>query len=147
MVLVVLGMSAAVAFPRLDRLLLSEPQPWHSARKLMRLAKHAHELAIATESAFVLHIDRETGEYWVAGKQAGERRSFAGSLPEGVLITDVKLLGEDRPVEKVLAVEFSPEGWCDPVVLSLTSSDGRTVRLAIDEWFDAMCLDGEEQAG
>jgi len=153
-VLVVLGISAAVAFPRLDRLLLREPEPWQSGRKLMRLAKHAHELAIATESAFLLHIDLETGQYWVVSKQgdstpgsAAGQRSLGGRLPEGVTITDVKLPGEDRSVEKVLTIEFSPEGWCDPAVLSLTSSDGQTVKLAIDEWFDATNLNGDERAG
>ena len=32
-VLIVLGISAAVAFPKLDGLLLREPEPWRSGRK------------------------------------------------------------------------------------------------------------------
>jgi len=149
-VLIVLGISAAVVFPKLDGLLLREPEPWRSGRKLMRLAKYVHELAIATESAFVLHIDMETGQYWVAGKQvdnAAGQRSLGGQLPEEVAITDVKLPGEDRVLENVLTIEFSPEGWCDPAVVSITSSEGQTVRLVIDEWFDGMSLLGDKPAG
>lgn len=154
MVLIVLGLSAAVVFPKLGGLLLREPEPWRSGRNLMRLAKHAHELAIATESAFVLHINLETGQYWVASKQADNapasaatQRSLGGRLPEEVTITDVKLPGEDRALENVLTIEFSPEGWCDPAVVSITSSGGQTVKLVVDEWFDGMNLNGDKPAG
>jgi prepilin-type N-terminal cleavage/methylation domain-containing protein len=153
-VLIVLGISAAVVFPKVDELLLREPEPWRSARKLMRLAERAHEMAIATESALLLHIDLETGRYWITSKQAGNlsadaagQRSLGGQLPEDVTFTDVKLQGEDRALESVLTIEFSPEGWCDPAVLDITSSDGRTVQLTIDEWFGAMNLNGDRSAG
>ncbi len=149
-VLIVLGISAAVAFPKLDGLLLREPEPWRSGRKLMRLAKHAHELAMVTESAFVLHIDVETGRYWVTGKQvdnAVPQRSLGGQLPEEVAITDVEPAAEDGAFESVLAIEFSPEGWCDPVLVTITSSDGQTVKLAIDEWFGEIDLIGDKPAG
>ena len=39
-VLIVLGASAAIVFPRLDALLLGEPEPWQSARKLTKIAKY-----------------------------------------------------------------------------------------------------------
>jgi hypothetical protein len=153
-VLIILGLSAAIVFPKLDGLLLREPEPWRSSRKLMRLAKYAHELAIATESAFVLHIDLETGQYWVASKvadneaaNAAGQRSLAGQLPPEVTITDVKRPGQERTLENALTIEFSPEGWCDPAVVSLTSSGGETVKLAIDEWFDGMDLIGDKPAG
>ena len=150
MVLIVLGISAAVAFPKLDGLLLREPEPWRSGRKLMRLAEHAHELAIATESAFVLHINVETGQYWVTGKQvdnAADQRSLEGQLPEEVTITDVDLPGDDRTFEHVMTIEFSPEGWCDPAVVTITSSDGQIVKLVIDEWFGGVDLIGDRPAG
>jgi len=149
-VLIVLGISAAVAFPKLDGLLLREPEPWRSGRKLMRLAEHAHELAIATESAFVLHINVETGQYWVTGKQvdnAADQRSLEGQLPEEVTITDVDLPGDDRTFEHVMTIEFSPEGWCDPAVVTITSSDGQIVKLVIDEWFGGVDLIGDRPAG
>ena len=147
-VLVVLGISAAVVFPKVDGLLLREPEPWRSGRKLMRLAKYAHELAIATESAHVLHIDLKTGQYWVSNTQADNGlRNLGGQLPEEVRVIDVKFPGEDRPLENVLMIEFSPEGWCDSAVVSLASSDGQIVKLAIDEWFGGMDLIGNKPAG
>ncbi len=116
----------------------------------MRLAERAHELAIATESVFVLHIDVETGRYWVTGKQAGDmapRQGLEGQLPEEVAITDVDLSEESRTVENVITIEFSPEGWRDPVLVTITSSDGQTVSLAIDEWFGEMDLIGDRPDG
>lgn len=148
-VLVILGISAAVVFPKVNGLLLREPEPWRSGRHLMRLAKRAQELAIATESAFLLRIDPRTGQYWVVSRQidsATGGQDLSGQLPEEVAITDVETPAEDRSLEGVLAIEFSPEGWCDPVVVSLTSLDGRTVKLAVNEGFDDMGLIGDKPA-
>jgi hypothetical protein len=148
-VLVVLGLSAAIAFPKLDGLLLREPEPWRSGRRLMRLAEYTHQMAIATESVFILHIDAEAGRYWVTGEQIGDvaRKSMEGQLPEEVTIADVGLPGDDRTVQHVVALEFSPEGWCDPAIVTITSSDGRIVKVVIGEWFGAIDITGDRPAG
>lgn len=153
-VLMVLGISAALAFPKLNGLLLREPEPWRSGRKLARLAKYARELAIATESTFVLTIDANARDYGVAGKQHGKESAavtvssdLRGRLSDDVSITNVELTGEDWDPENRLIIEFNPEGWCDPVTVSLTSLDGRTVNLVIGEWSDEIDLIGDNSTG
>lgn len=63
------------------------------------------------------------------------------------VVSDSQRPGEDRVPEHVLTIEFSPEGWCDPAVVTLTSADGQVVKAAIDEWFGAMVLIGDRPAG
>jgi hypothetical protein len=70
-----------------------------------------------------------------------------GQLPEEVTIADVGLPGDDRTVQHVVALEFSPEGWCDPAIVTITSSDGRIVKVVIGEWFGAIDITGDRPAG
>jgi prepilin-type N-terminal cleavage/methylation domain-containing protein len=141
-VLIVVGISASLVFPKVSGLLLRAPEPWRSGRQLLRLAKYARELAIATESTFVLSLDPNTGDYWVAGKE-GDRQSGAvvavpsdlkGHLSEEVRVADVELAGDDWDPRHPVTMEFGPEGSCDAVAVSLTSSEGRTVRVVVGEW-------------
>jgi prepilin-type N-terminal cleavage/methylation domain-containing protein len=153
-VLIVLGVSARIVFPRLDGLLLREPEPWRSGRRFMRVAKYAQELAVATESRFVLSIDVETGRYWVTGPQSGKEAAGAtigpaleGQFSGGVTVADVQVPGGHWAAESTLAVRFSPEGWCDPALIRITSSEGRTVQIVIGEWFGQIELIGDDPTG
>jgi prepilin-type N-terminal cleavage/methylation domain-containing protein len=153
-VLIVLGIFVGLAFPKLNGLLLREPEPWRSGRKLARLAKYARELAIATESISVLSINANTRDYGVAGKQHGKESAdvtvpsdLRGRLGADVGITNVELTGEDWDPQNSLIIEFSPEGWCDPVTVNLTSSDGRTVSVVIGEWSDEIDPVSDDVAG
>ena len=151
-VIVVLGLCAATVFPKVSGLLLREPEPWRSARRLLRTAEYARELAIASESAFLLRINVETGSYRVTGKSGdGEFTALApsdlrGQLPREVEITDTDSPGND-PVEGVLTIEFSPEGWCDPATLKFAAPDGQVVTIVIKEWaggMELLCKDPAE---
>ncbi len=142
-VLMVVGISAALVFPKVSGFLLREPEPWRSGRHLLRLVQHARDLAVATESTFVLSLDLNTGDYWIASQQqdrvagvVAAPSDLKGRLGEDVEITKVELLEEDWDPEHPVTMEFSPEGTGDPVTLRLTSSDGRTVSVMIGEWSD-----------
>ncbi|MBN2130861.1 MAG: prepilin-type N-terminal cleavage/methylation domain-containing protein [Sedimentisphaerales bacterium] len=150
-VLVVLGVSASVVFPRLGDFLLKEPEPWQSARKLVRVARYAHEWAVTTESAVSLHIDTETGNYWAADRAmregAGESpwgRDLRGRLADDVEITGLRWRGEDRVAADVLVVEFRPDGWNDPFVVKMTSSDAETVEVVFGDRLGEVELVGAE---
>jgi prepilin-type N-terminal cleavage/methylation domain-containing protein len=153
-VLIVLGTTVGLAFPKLSGLMLREPEPWRSGRQLARLAKHARELAVVTESTFVLSIDANTGDYWLASKPHDKEAvavtapsDLRGRLSEDVRITDIELTGEDWDPENTVMMEFGPEGSCDPVTVCLTSAEGWTVRVVIREGSDEIDLVGDERAG
>jgi len=153
-VLVVLGVSASVVFPRIGGFLLREPEPWQSARKLVRAARYAHEWAVTTESAVSLHIDTETGKYWASDQAMREGasespwgRDLRGRLADDVEITALQYRGEDRVAEDVLVVEFRPHGWNDPFVVTMTSSDGETVKIVFGDRLGEVELVGEEGGG
>jgi len=150
-VLVVLGISASVVFPRLGGFLLKEPEPWRSARKMIRVARYAHEWAVTTESAVLFHIDAETGNYWAADQAPREEasenpwgRALRGRLADEVRITDVQWPQDDRVTEDVVVIEFRPDGWNDSVAVKMTSSDATTVEVVFGERLGEVELVGEE---
>ncbi len=150
-VLVVLGISASVVFPRIGGFLLKEPEPWQSARKLVRVARYAHEWAVTTESAVSLHIDTETGNYWATDRSMREGasespwgRGLRGRLADDIEITALQYRGEDPVAEDRLVVEFRPDGWNDPFVLKMTSSGAKTVEVVFGGRLGEVELIGEE---
>jgi type II secretion system protein H len=153
-VLIVVGICATLVFPKVSGFLLREPEPWRSGRRLLRLAQHARELAVVTESTVVLSLDANTGDYWIAGKERAKGAEAAtapsdlkGRLGENVRITDVELAGEDWDPERPVTMEFDPEGACDPVTVRLTSSEGRTVSVVIGERSDEVDPVNDDVAG
>lgn len=150
-VIVVVGLCAATVVPKVPGLLLREPEPWQSARRLVRTIQYAQNLAIASESTLALRIDMQTGSYRVESKggSGGFGRAISsdlrGQLSGDVTITRIDSSGHD-PVDGVWTIEFSLEGWCDPALVAITASDGRTVTITISEWAGEVELIGEDRA-
>lgn len=139
--LIVLAVSAALVYPKLDGLLMNEPEPWHSGRRLVRVAEYAHGFAVTTESMLSLEIDPRTGAYRVIDRNGNEDARAAlnslglrGRLSADVEVSQVELLGEPWLREEPFQVRLSPDGWCDSCMICLTSSDGGVVRVVIGEW-------------
>ncbi|MCU0913267.1 MAG: type II secretion system GspH family protein [Planctomycetes bacterium] len=153
-VLTVLGIAWALVFPRLGGLLLQEPEPWRSGRKLARLVRHARELAATTESAFVLFVDADSGDYWIARRQEGGASvssrpavDLRGRLGADVSLESVECLGQEWDRANRVVAQFSPDGGCDPVTLYLISPEGQTVRVVIGAGFDEVHVIGARSAG
>ena len=141
-VLAILGVAVALVYPKLDRLLLAESEPWRSGRRLVRVVRHIHELAVATESAFFLHIDVEAGEYWTSSQDveggpgsATRPAHLKGQFGDGVTLRRLGSSNDDVAPEDVWTMEFSPDGWSDSASMVLTSSDGRRVEVIVKGWF------------
>lgn len=153
-VLTILGVCAAIVFPKLDGLLVRESEPWKSGRRFVRIAKHAHEFAVATESMFLLHVDVAAGRYWVSSQgsdsgpdSAAAYPSLKGQLGDGVAISHVELAEDTTTLEDILSIRFSPDGWSDSVMMTLTLPDGVSVTAVIGEWFGDVELVSEDSAG
>jgi prepilin-type N-terminal cleavage/methylation domain-containing protein len=153
-VLMVVGISGALAFPRLSSFLLREPEPWRSGRKLARLVTYARELAVATESTVVFSLDANTGNYGIVSRQR-DRESvgvaappdFRGQLGKTVRITGIEWAGEHWDPQDVLRVVFGPEGWGDSMTVTLASSEGKIVILVVGDGFDEIDLVGDGSPG
>jgi hypothetical protein len=150
----VIGLCATLAFPKLSRLLVQEPEPQRSGRQLLRLAKYARELAVATESTLVLSLDTETGDYWIAPRTRQPSTEtlalssdLKGHLGPEVRIANVELSGEDWDPGRPVTIEFGPEGSCDAATVSLTSVEGQTVGVAIGEWSEDIAPGSQDVAG
>lgn len=150
-VLVVLTISTAIVFPKLEACLPRESLLWRSGKRLASVAKYAREVSICTQSMHLLHVDRQAGTYWVATRTVdGELTppanglGLSGQLPDGVRFGTIELPGGDSLSEAVVVIRFSPEGWCDPAIVSIVSSDGLMVRVRINEWPAGTGLSGAD---
>ncbi len=153
-VLSIVAVCTAIVFPKLDRLLVRESEPWKSGRRFVRIARHAHEFAVATESVLFLHVDEKAGKYWVSGRDADSGRdsgmshsSLRGWLGDDVSMSHIELSEDDAAPQDNLYIRFSPDGWSDPATVTFTSVDGMSVTAVIGEWFGDIELVSAHSAG
>jgi len=139
-VLLIIGISVAIVFPKLAAGFVQRTQLRSSVNRLAAIAEYAHQQAACTRRTHVLCLDPEKGAYWVASQTSDEQvvptvdaSSLKGRLPEAVQLVRVNLRGEDTGSQGVVAIRFSPQGWADRATIDLTCSTGETMRLVIDE--------------
>ncbi len=127
-VMVVLGVAAAVVLPRLDAAALGGARFERCANKLAALALHARNRAVGTATPHALHIDPGRGEYWIAPRPEGGSKVVSRKrerLPEGVSFEAVIVAGEKAPSAGATVVRFTVEGRADPAVVHLSGGEGR----------------------
>lgn len=153
-VLVILSVCTTLVFPKMDRLLVWEAEPWKSGRQLIRAATHAHECAIATESMVCLYVDVPAGKYWVSGLGDGSMgdshgvyQSLKGKFAESVCVSHVEMPGEEPVLDDTLCIRFSPDGWSEPVRIVLSRPDEANVAVVIGECFGDIELVSSRSAG
>ena len=138
-VIMILGLAAAVVFPRLNAGALTRGELRSSVARIAAIATHARNRAACTRRMHVLHLDKKSGEYWVSDQasDAGHTAAPAGSptlrgrLPTGVRFQDIEMADHSPLPEEIIRLRFSPEGWADPAVVHVMGQDGDVAGLAI----------------
>ena len=138
--LLIIGISAAIVFPKLTGCLVQRAKIRSSVNRITALAEYAYQQAACTRRTHVLYLDTEKGAYWVAIQPSDEQTIptpensiLKGSLPEEVEMANVSLGGEHAGLQSVVAIRFSPQGWADPATIDLICSTGEIMRIVIDE--------------
>ena len=129
-VVVILGLAAAVVYPRLDRQLLSRQALRNAGDRIASVAMYAGERAAFTRRTHWLTLDLPGNRYGVEVEgQGGLRAAPQGgpdlfsTLREGLSFGDVvgpRRVGSRDQVE----IRLTPEGWADTATIELRGSDG-----------------------
>ena len=143
-VLLILGLCASIVFPRIRPSQSETSRLMTSARRLVRAAKGARDLAVCTHAQTVLILDGHSNRYWVEGDREGSdaqlqrELGWKGALDQGITLGSIDVervvpIHERGPVE----LYFSPEGCCQTARVILTTSHGQQVRLDFQEGWGA----------
>ncbi|MCD6415438.1 MAG: prepilin-type N-terminal cleavage/methylation domain-containing protein [Planctomycetes bacterium] len=138
-VMVILGIAAAVAFPRLDAFAARRTALAAGANKVAALAMHARSGAVSSGTMRLLCIDTKTGRYWVCPRAPGRDETpseadseMQGRLPDGVAFETVEVTGAaPSDAQRVAVVRFSAEGWSDQAVIRLSGPEGKVKSIVV----------------
>lgn len=136
-VLLILGVVAALAFPTLQR--LTEDELKLAARHLVRTVYFLADRAAATKRVYRLNYDLDRQEYWVTSRSAeGEFNpvtsdgSARTTLPETVQFKDVATLRQGKVTLGEAYTDFYPLRRVDKTLLHLTDRNQHVLTLAIN---------------
>jgi type II secretion system protein H len=135
-VLVILGVTAAVAFPMVEGIF---PNGYlrSSARRLVGMIRYAQSQAALSGKESLLYYDLDKGEYWIVreGKEdfEGEGADEAGKryLLEGVRFHSIITAGRGKISEGVASSRFSPRGWVEETTIYLQNEKGEKLSILI----------------
>lgn len=137
-VLAILGVVAAVAFPKWEGV-FSARYLRSSARRLVGIISYTKSQAALSGKEHRLYYDLERGEYWLAGKgeegfvetmaELGRRRS----LLEGVRFEKVITRSEGETSQGIALSRFSPRGWVEGTAIYLKNEKGEELSILIKE--------------
>jgi len=136
-VILVLGLAATVVFPRLNVAGLERMRLRAGADRLADTAAFARNRAACTRQTQVLHLDLDSGTYWVKPQNAWPDQTDAEPRIEGRLPADVKFLDVQIPGTheasggSVVKLRFSPEGWADTAAIHVGCTCGEVATVVI----------------
>ena len=112
----------------------------NSVSKIASIAEYAHQRAISTHLIHRLQIDIERGTYEVTAHTMnsklvpiGDDLSLAGRLSEDIYFSGVEFPDKRAVLEEVVTIEFSPQGWIEPVTIYVASLEGRKMGIVMQE--------------
>jgi len=139
-VLLIIAACVTVVFPKLSNGLLEQQQLRNSVSKIASVTEYAHQRAISTHLMHRLNIDVERGIYEVTAHTTdgkivliGDGLSLAGQLPEDIYFSGVEFPNRRAGSEKVVTIEFSPQGWVEPATIYVESLEGRKMGIVMHE--------------
>lgn len=132
-VMVIIGIMAALIGPRVVLDVMGGRGIDASVRRLTAAGKHAANLAATRGRMHVLVLDINSGRFYVRAGDPDDadrtpRTEASHSLPPRVSFTGAEL--EDRRIDDVLYVRFTPDGWADNATVILEDEGGRRVRVS-----------------
>ncbi len=139
-VILIIAACITVVFPKFSNGLLDQQRLKSSVNKIAGVAEYARQRAVSTCLTHMLHLNIEQGTYWVTAHTQDGRMmpvtdglNLKGRLPEGIqfsgiVFPDIKVYSED-----VVTIEFSPQGWIEPVTVYVASSQGRNMSIVMHE--------------
>jgi len=126
-VLVILGLTCAVAAPRLAGGVFEREKLRAEVNRLAAVIAHARD---RTESArrghgLALDLAENAWHLWAAARPdeaAPEAPLLSGRLPDGVAFGEVRVAGREPSEARRVELRFAPDGWVDPALITLEAA-------------------------
>lgn len=139
-VLLIIAACVTVVFPKFSVGFLDRQRLRSSVSRIASVAEYAHQRAVCTHLTHLLHFDIEKGEYWVTAQTSDGKvmpipdgLNLRGRLPEGAQFSGIEFRGTRVDLEDVITIEFSPQGWIEPITVYVASSEGRIMSIVMNE--------------
>ena len=139
-IILIIAACVTVVFPKFSNGLLDQQRLRSSVSKIAGIAEYARQRAVSTHLTHLLHFNIEQGTYWVtAHTPDGKLMPMTDGLNlKGRLPEDIRFSGIDFPDIRtdsgdVVTIEFSPQGWIEPVTVYVASSQGRKMSVVMHE--------------
>ncbi len=135
-VLVILGVVAAVALPRLGGVFFDSALR-SSARRLVGMIRYTQSRAALSGREYRLYYDLDKGEYWLAVKgeenfeEEGAEEKKRRYLLEGVRFQHIITRSEGRVSGGIVSTWFSPQGWVEGTSIHLQDEKGEELSILI----------------
>lgn len=130
-VAVVLGIAAAIVFPRLNAGALEQTRLRSAARRVAALATHLRDQAVIDRKTYALHVNVPGGAYWTTVVESKDKEArpegmgpLSGSLPKDVRFRGVQAPGAEGMMTEEAAIRFRPEGWSDAAAVQIEGAAG-----------------------
>ena len=148
-VILIIGILFMAAAPRLAPF-LTGTRLESSARQLATLCRYVNAQAVLGKVYLALHIDIDTGDYWVTTFTMGETTSLLRGnedvqevevtsdlmhrrrLPYAVRFQDVQLSEMGSADRGIVDVDFTPVGAAQGILIHLASDDGSELTVFFD---------------
>ncbi len=134
-VLVILGVVALVALPRLGG--FADSYLRSSARRLAGMIRYTQSRAALSGKEYRLYYDLDKGEYWLSGpgEEDFEEEDVEGKrrrhLLEGVRFRNIITRSGGRVSGGVASSRFSPQGWVEGTSIHLQDERGEELFVLI----------------
>jgi Tfp pilus assembly protein FimT len=129
-----------VVFPRFSGGLLAQQRLRSSVNKISSVAEYAHQRAVSTHLIHRLVINIEHGTYNVTAHKAdgqlvtiSDDLSLKGRLPENIYFAGIDFQDRKSESGEESSIEFSPEGWIEPVTIYVACLEGRKMGIVMHE--------------
>lgn len=139
-ILVIIAACVTVVFPKLSNGLLKQQRLKSSVSRIASVAEYTYQRAISTHLTHRLHINIEQRRYWVTAHRSEgslvpivDGPDLAGRLPEGIYFTGVEFKDRKTGSDEVVSIEFSPQGWIEPVAIYMATLEGRKMGVVMHE--------------
>ena len=139
-ILLIVAACVTVVFPKFSVGFLDQQRLRSSVSRIASVAEYAHQRAVCTHLTHLLHFNIEEGRYWVTAQTSdgkvmpiADGLNLTGRLPERVYFSGIEFRDTRTDSKDVVTIEFSPQGWIEPVTVYVASSEGREMSIVMNE--------------
>ncbi len=139
-ILLIIAACVTVVFPKFSNGLLEQQRLRSTVSKIASIAEYSHQRAVSTNFTHLLHFNIEQGTYWVTAQTPdgklmpmSDGLNLNGRLPEDIKFSGIEFRDIRSYIEDVVTIEFSPQGWIEPVTVYVDSSKGRKMSIVMHE--------------